>query len=61
MSVESRDTQSEVDQARAARAAQLTARFDHFAVELLDQIAIIIINRPDKLNSMTAEFWGQLS
>lgn len=61
MTVQSRDTQSEVDQERAARAAELTARFDHFAVELLDQVATIIINRPDKLNSMTSEFWGQLS
>lgn len=57
MTIESSDTESDLDQARAAR---LTERFDHFAVRLLDQIAIVSINRPDKLNSMTAAFWGQL-
>lgn len=61
MTIDRRDTQSDVNQERAARAARLTARFDHFAVELVDQIAIVVINRPEKLNSMTSKFWGQLS
>ena len=60
MTTDRGDAQSEASQQRAATAAQLTARFDHFSVELLDQTAILVINRPNKLNSMTSAFWGQL-
>lgn len=60
MTIESRDTESDVDHERAAWAAQLTERFDHFAIDLVDQIAIVMINRPDKLNSMRPDFWGQM-
>ena len=57
MTIESSDTQSNLQHHRAA---QLTARYDHFAVRFVDRVAIVSINRPDKLNSLTAAFWGQL-
>jgi len=57
VTIESSDTQSDIQHHRAA---QLTTRYDHFAVRLFDRIAIVSINRPDKLNSLTIEFWGQL-
>lgn len=60
MSGKSGEAESEASQQRATRAKQLTARFDHFAVEFVDETAIVFINRPDKLNSMTSEFWSQL-
>lgn len=41
-------------------AEELTARFDHFAIDVVGKVALLVINRPAKLNSMSADFWGQL-
>jgi enoyl-CoA hydratase len=35
-------------------------RFDHFDTELHGPVALLRINRPDKLNSLAAAFWPQL-
>lgn len=39
---------------------ELTARFDHFAIDIVGKVAVLVINRPAKLNSMSPDFWGQL-
>lgn len=41
-------------------AAATLAGFDHFSVERRGPVALVRIDRPDKLNSMTAAFWPQL-
>ena len=35
-------------------------QFDQFSVDLSGQVALVQIARPDKLNSMTPQFWPQL-
>lgn len=36
------------------------ADLDHFLVDIRDAVAVLTINRPDKMNSMAANFWPQL-
>jgi enoyl-CoA hydratase len=41
-------------------AGQALADFDHFDTELLGPVALLRINRPEKLNALTDTFWPQL-
>ena len=40
--------------------ADVTASHDCFRVEIADQVAHVVLNRPDKRNAMNAAFWKEL-
>ncbi|WP_141216931.1 enoyl-CoA hydratase/isomerase family protein [Rhodococcus sp. 14-2483-1-2] len=46
------------DRHEVARA--LTTKFDHFSVEFVERVAVLRIDRPDKLNAIAPVFWSQL-
>jgi enoyl-CoA hydratase len=35
-------------------------QYDHFIIEIHGNVALVYINRPEKMNSMTVAFWPQL-
>src|SRR5690606_40839299 len=36
------------------------SQYQAFSVELKDKIAHVVINRPEKINAMNADFWSEI-